>query len=113
MNTFLIIEKERSIRKALCLSLKHSGHKVYNTGSFSEGCSLARSVKMDLIIIDDGVFNTTKNLSEIAVNNTPLLILSDYGNGCYKDIGCAQVRVLHKPFPLKQFYNRICNLLYN
>ena len=68
MNTFLIIESERSIRQALRLSLQQIGHKVYCTESFSEGCHLVKAVNLDLIVIDDDVLQENK-LSEIKIKN--------------------------------------------
>lgn len=53
MNTsILIVEDELSIRKFIKINLERNGFNVFEAGSGEEGIELARSVKIDIVVLD-------------------------------------------------------------
>lgn len=109
MKSILIIENERSIRHALRLSFERLGYKVYCTESFSEARYLTKSLTIDLIIMDDEIYKTTK-FSELSIIDTVFLILTNCHNGYYETIETAQIQIIKKPFSLKLIRKKVSTI---
>jgi DNA-binding response OmpR family regulator len=105
----LLIENERSIRRALCLSLQRDSHEVFSTESLTEGYYLNETQDMDLVIIDADLM-ARNHLDAGVFRNKPLLVLFDQGHGYIKSLMNNGVRTLEKPFSLSLFKNVINNL---
>ena len=52
MATILLIDDDDMLRAALIQSLVHAGHKVIEASDGLQGCELARSLSVDLVITD-------------------------------------------------------------
>jgi len=94
----LLIEKERSIRRALDLTLRRLNHEVLCTGSLLEGYFLNRAQNPDLIIIDAGLMQRSGSIGN-DFKGTPLLVLTE-NNGYRHYLLSAGIRTLLKPFSL-------------
>ncbi len=76
MNTILIIEREHSIRMAICYALEDAGYDVYCTETFTEGYHLLRSINFDGLIINyDNI--EKERLPYILSYSVPVIFLTD------------------------------------
>ncbi len=107
----LLIEKERSIRRALDLSLRREQHDVLCTESLMEGYFLNRAQNPDLIIIDAGIMQHSGATGN-DFRGTPLLVMTE-DNGYRHYLLSAGIRTLLKPFSLSVFREMVDGILHH
>lgn len=101
MMKLLLIEKERSIRRALDLTLRRMHHEVLSTESLMEGYFLNRAHNPDLIIIDSALLLQSGSAND-DFRGTPLLVLTE-DNGYRYYLLSKGIRTILKPFSLSVF----------
>jgi len=106
----LIIENERSIHRALSLSLQKLNHEVYCAESLTEGYYLNQVQDMDLVIIEADLM-VPSSIDSADFNGKPLLVLYDDVYGFLRPILKNGVRGLQKPFPLSLFKKVVSDIL--
>ncbi len=115
MSKILVVEDERSVRKALRFELEDDGHEVIDVNDYSEAISACNTFNYDLIISDifisngNGVqlLNRKLNTPFIAITAFPESNLAERAKAILKDC------FFEKPFPMKTLMKKVHELLVN
>ena len=120
MSLILLIEDDKSLRRALRLGLERSGHEIVEAGNGREGIAAFRAMPADLVVTDlimpevEGV-ETIRGLRALGAK-VPIIAISGGGRGSPKDyLNIARHlganHVLEKPFELDALRTAIAGLL--
>jgi len=119
MTKILIAEDQDDLRDMIAQTLRLSGYEVTTTDDGERAYQQAKSTQPDLIILDyklPGLSGSQvcKRLKAMdGFSNTPILIISSYGNPRYMEasLEAGAQEFIRKPFELADLIDRVDTLL--
>jgi DNA-binding response OmpR family regulator len=119
MPKILIAEDQEDLREMIAQTLRLSGYEVVSSQDGEHAFQQAKSVQPDLIILDyelpglNGRHVCKKLKSLDAFTDTPIVMISSYGNARYmeRSLEAGAEEFIRKPFELNHLIERVDSLL--